>query len=334
MKTGYVMLLVLFAFFNAECKSVGRLAAPEVPTGKTQAELLGYPQGKKILILHADDAGMCVEANAAVQKYLLAGEIQSASVMMPCPAAAEMIQWAISHPQFDIGIHSTLTSEWKTWRWGPISERSTVPGLLDPDGFLWKEVIGVVFRSNAVEVGREIRSQIDAAIKQGWQPTHLDTHMGTVYGKLDFTQAYLQIALDNKMPAIVPDPTDSLMIRFRQQGYPITDALIHELMQYPQPRLDDFQAIESSPNYAQKKSDFYKQVKSLKPGLTEIYFHPAVESQALKQITNSWQQRVWEGQMFSDAEVKQFLKDQGIIFTNWREVMKRYQKYNSLRNAR
>jgi len=334
MKTGYVLLLVLFAFFNAECKSVGRLAAPAVPSGQTQAELLGFPQGKKILILHADDAGMSVEANAAVQKYLLASEIQSTAVMMPCAAAAAMIAWAISHPQFDVGIHSTLTSEWKTWRWGPVTDRTLVPGLLDPDGFLWKEVIGVVLRANTAEVDREIRSQIDAAIKQGWQPTHLDTHMGTVYGKLDFAKAYLQIAVDYKIPAMVPNPTDSLMIRFRQQGYPITDELISQLSQYPQPRLDDFQSIDSAPTYAQKKSDFYKQVKSLKPGLTEIIFHPAEYSEALKQITNSWQQRVWEGQMFSDAEVKQFLKDQGIIFTNWREVMKRYEKYNALRNAR
>jgi chitin disaccharide deacetylase len=334
MKTGYVVLMVLFTFFNAECKSVGRLAAPEVPNGNTQAELLGYPQGKKILILHADDAGMCSEANAAIQKYLLAGDIQSTAVMMPCAAAADMIQWAIGHPQYDVGIHSTLTSEWKTWRWGPVCDRTLVPGLLDPDGFMWKEVIGVVLRSNAEEVDREIRSQINAAITQGWHPSHLDTHMGTVYGKLDFSKAYLKIAMDYKIPAMVPNPADSLMIRFRQQGYPITEELIKELSQYPQPRLDDFQSIGSSPNYAQKKNDFYKQVKALKPGLTEIIFHPAVESDALKQITNSWQQRVWEGQMFSDAEVKKFLQDEGIIFTNWREVMKRYLKYNSLRNPR
>ncbi len=307
----------------------GQAALPLESTGlNTQAERLGYPAGKRILILHADDAGMCVEANQAIQKYLLAGEIQSTAVMMPCPAAAEMIAWAVQHNRFDIGIHTTLTSEWNTFRWAPVSEAGRVPGLIDPDGYLWKAVIGVVLRANAGEVETEIRSQIEAAKALGWNPTHRDTHMGTVYGKTEFTQAYLNLAMEYSIPAMVPDPRDDLMQRFRSEGYPISEEMVGYLSRYQQPLLDDFRSIESAPSYEQKRQDFFSLVSGLQPGLIEIIFHPAVESEPLKQITNSWQQRVWEGQLFSDPMVKQFLKDQGVVPTNWREVMKRFRQRN------
>lgn len=307
----------------------GQAALPLQSTGaNTQAERLGYPAGKRILILHADDAGMCVEANQAIQKYLLAGEIQSTAVMMPCPAAAEMIAWAVQHNTNDIGIHTTLTSEWNTYRWAPVSEAGRVPGLIDPDGYLWKAVIGVVLRANPGEVETEIRSQIEAAKALGWNPTHMDTHMGTVYGKTEFTQAYLNLAMEYSIPAMIPDPRDDLMQRFRSEGYPISEEMVGYLSDYQQPLLDDFRSIESAPSYEQKRQDFFTLVSGLQPGLIEIIFHPAVESEQLKQITNSWKQRVWEGQLFSDPMVKQFLKDQGVAPTNWREVMKRFRQRN------
>ena len=329
MKLKWSSTAVLFVCAAAcNCQTNRSPLQAEVHAPKNQAERLGYPKNKRILILHADDAGMCVEANQAIQKYLIAGEIQSTAVMMPCPAAADMIRWAVQQNNQDVGIHTTLTSEWKTYRWGPVSERSRVPGLLDPDGFLWKEVIGVVLRSSATEVATEIRSQIEAAKALGWNPIHMDTHMGTVYGKLEFAQAYLAIAQEYGIPAMVPDPTEELMARFRKQGYPLTAEMVQSLAHYQGPRLDDFRSIESAPSYEQKKQDFFAMVTALQPGLIEIIFHPAVESAQLKQITNSWQQRVWEAKMFSDEEVKQFLVSQGVLFTDWREVMKRFNSRN------
>ena len=69
---------------------------------------------------------------------------------------------------------------------------------------------------------------------------------------------------------------------------------------------------------------FFNLIKSLRPGLTEIIFHPSVETENLKTITNSWQQRVWEAEMFSDPQVLQFFQDEGVVFTNWIEVMDRF----------
>ena len=82
--------------------------------------------------------------------------------------------------------------------------------------------------------------------------------------------------------------------------------------------------VPDAKTYDEIKENFYKLIKGLKPGITEIYFHPSVESNGLKKITNSWQQRVWEAKMFSDSDVINFLKNEGILFTNWKEMMKRY----------
>ncbi|MCX6225380.1 MAG: ChbG/HpnK family deacetylase, partial [Bacteroidia bacterium] len=153
---------------------------------KPWSEKLGFPRGKKVLLLHMDDAGMCTEANSAVERYIQNGHLQSAAVMMPCPNAASFIEWAKGYPAADIGVHLTLTSEWKDYRWGPLTEASKVPGLVDPDGKFWHEVPEVVMHASAKEVESEIRAQIDKVLALGFKPSHLDTHMGTLYGSVEY----------------------------------------------------------------------------------------------------------------------------------------------------
>ena len=107
---------------------------------ETWAEKLGYPSGKRVVILHADDVGMCEEATVSAKRYLENDYIQSAAAMPPCPNFEESIQWAKANPQEDVGLHLTLTSEWQTYRWGPVADPADVPGLVDPEGKLWHKV--------------------------------------------------------------------------------------------------------------------------------------------------------------------------------------------------
>ena len=174
-------------------------------------------------------------------------------------------------------------------------------------------------------VEKEIRAQIEKALAAGVHPGHLDTHMGTLYGSAGFAQVYLKTAMAYHIPAMVIEFTPSVVKRFRQQGYPITDEMVKFVSSYTMPKLDDFYAAPEAATYAGKKQKFFALVKSLKPGITEIIFHPSIESDSLKMITNSWQQRVWEAAMFSDPEVIQFFKDEGVLFTNWKEMMKRFE---------
>jgi len=307
------------------------LAIPTILNAqKNWADKLGFPQGKKVLLFHMDDAGMCPEANAAVESYIENGHILSTAVMMPCPNAVSMIEWAKSHPSADIGVHLTLTSEWKTYRWGPVSDPTKVPGLVDPDGKFYHEVPEVVMHASAKEVETEIRAQIDKAIAHGHRPTHIDTYMGTLYGSAEYVKVFLKVAEEYHIPAnVINLSVPEVAAKFRQEGYPINAEVIENIGEYRLPKLDNFTSVPEGSTYEEKRANFFKRVKALNPGLTEIIFHPATLTENLKTITGSWQQRVWESEIFADPVVLQFFKDEGIIITNWKEIMDRFERKSS-----
>jgi len=293
-----------------------------------QAEKLGFPAGRKVLILHADDIGMCEEANMAVIPYLENQQIQSASVMMPCEYSDEFMQWYKANANYDIGLHLTLTSEWPTWRWSTVANKNLVPSLLDSDEFMWHSVAEVVQNAKPQQVEKEIRAQIEKALSLGVRPTHLDMHMATLYHLDAFSKIFLDIAEEYQIPALVFDlSNDSIIQKFEEIGIPISDYLIARSNNYSMPKLDNFESYPAGNSYEELRDNFFEAVKSLNPGIAEIIFHPSVESDKLKEITDSWQQRVWEGQLFSDQKVIDFLREEQIIFTNWKELMERYFSY-------
>lgn len=303
--------------------------APALSHAETWAEKLGYPSDRLVLMLHADDIGMCYEANQAAKHYLENGEIQSAAMMVPCPWFNEIADWYKQNPEHDMGLHLTMNSEWKWYRWGPVAPKEQVPGLVDDDGYLWRDLLPVIAKSNGSEVEIEIRAQIERAISRGIQPSHIDTHMGTLYGRPDFTEAYMKVAEEYRIPAMVIDNNPRSMEVARKRGLPVTRRLQELIDNYSLPKLDWFDAVPNGDSYEEKKEKFYQQIRELEPGLTELIFHPSVETEGLRRITGSWRQRVWEAQMFSDPEVKQFLEREKVIFTNWKEIMKRFDAMES-----
>lgn len=292
----------------------------------TNAVKLGYPEDSKVLLLHCDDAGMCEEANTAVRHYFATGDIQSAAVMVPCEFAEELIEWAKTQDRPDVGIHTTLTSEWETWRWSTVTDPVKVPGLIDAEGKMWHDVPDVLMHASAEEVETEVRAQIDKVLAMGFKPTHIDTHMGTLYGSTDYLKVFLRLAKEYDIPANAIDLSDpGIAENFRREGYPVTTDVVELLNNYDLPKLDNFSSVPNGDSYEDKRNKFIALVSSLSPGLTEIIFHPSVETENLKTITNSWQQRVWEAEIFSDPVVKKFFEDNNIIITTWKEVMKRHQ---------
>ena len=297
---------------------------------ETSAEKLGFPKGKKVLLLHCDDIGMCPEANTAAIHYLEGGFLHSAAVMMPCPNAETMIAWAKGHPAEDIGLHLTLTSEWEHHRWGPVSDPVKVPGLIDPDRKLWHEIPDVILHATAKEVETEIRAQIDKSIALGYRPSHIDTHMGTLYESVEYFKVFLKVAEEYHIPAnIINVSNPEIAENFKKaSGYPLTDEVISQIGDYKLPKLDNFTSVPEGSTYEAKRDNFFKMVKSLREGLTEIIFHPSVASENMKTITATWQQRAWEADLFADPTVIQFFKDEGIILTNWKEIMNRFENKN------
>jgi len=106
---------------------------------RTVAERLGYPADSKLLIVHADDLAVAHSVDTASFDALSKNAVTSASIMVPCSWLTEVASYAKDHPDADLGLHLTLTSEWKVDRWGPVSSIDKVASLLDPSGYLWAE---------------------------------------------------------------------------------------------------------------------------------------------------------------------------------------------------
>ena len=325
-----IILLTMTLWLLSACGERDRTPDSTAAQSGTWAEKLGYPAGKKVLLLHMDDIGMSPEANTAAERYIDNNHILSCAVMMPCPNATEFINWAKANSKADVGLHLTLTSEWKTYRWPPVTDAAKVPGLIDDEGKLWRDVPAVVTHASAQEVETEIRAQIEKCIALGYTPTHIDTHMGTLYGSPEYVAVFFKVAQEYNIPANAIDLSDADIVdKFKEQGYPINETVIKLAEEYRLPKLDNFSSVPSGKTYEEKRDRFFALVKSLNPGLTEIIFHPSVETENLKTITNSWQQRVWEAQLFSDPVVHKFFEQEEIIHTNWKEIMNRFDQQKS-----
>src|SRR5215467_9970689 len=161
---------------------------------QTLAERLGYPRDAKLIIVHADDLGMAHSVNAATTKAFETGLVNSGSIMAPCPWLNEIAAYARANPQADLGLHLTLTSEWTNIRWGPVVSKDRVSSLLDKDGYLRSTESEAAQNADPKEVELEIRAQIERAKALGIVPTHLDSHMGTLYQNKALFDVFLRVA--------------------------------------------------------------------------------------------------------------------------------------------
>jgi chitin disaccharide deacetylase len=307
----------------------------------TYAERLGYPKGAKVLILHVDDAGMSFSSNMGAEEALTKGASTSVSVMMPCPWVPGFILFLKDHPQIDAGLHMTLTSEWDQYRWGPLSGKKNTPGLVDAQGYLWPDVADVVKHASADELELEMTAQLEKARSMGFEPTHLDTHMGTVYGSPEFLMRYIKIGIKNHIPVMLPGGNDVLIqaqTHFSNAVIMQMRALGKQLWDAGLPVLDDLNnysydwVIPADIASDDKKLDEFKTakyieaLKSLQPGLTMMIMHCTDPGPDFKYITDSGPTRKGDLMAMLNPKFKKALIDQGIILTTWRELKQRRDK--------
>ncbi len=161
-----------------------------------------YEKFEGRIVLHQDDVGMCHGANVAFSELSNLGSITSGSVMVPCPWFREAAEMAASNKKLDLGVHLTLTAEKEFYRWRPLTSASKSSGLVDEDGYLWRDVSSVRRNANVDAVELELHAQIDFALASGFDVTHLDAHMGATLSP-EFCDIYIRLGVEYQLPVLL-----------------------------------------------------------------------------------------------------------------------------------
>lgn len=326
-------LLVFLVFFASQ----GTFAA-------TFAERLGYPAGARVVILHVDDAGMSHQSNVGAMRSVTEGVANSMSVMMPCSWVPELRQMLEKHPGLDVGLHLTLTSEWSGYRWGPLASRDRVPGLIDAEGALWPTVEEVAKRATPDEIELEIRAQIARSRGLGIEPTHLDSHMGTLFSRDDFLERYIKVGAEEGIPVMFPGGhVSSLQAQLsddvgeEQAAARVikAQAMAETVWSLGLPVLDDLHNVSYGWTAAEhagwtdqqladfKVSRYLSALHDLKPGVTMIIMHNTDADQNFMHISESGPTRRGDMLAMLDPRIKQAIINEKIELTTWRELGQR-----------
>lgn len=272
---------------------------------------LGYSADARLLIINADDFGMCHAENVATAEGLATGAYTSATVMVPCPWFEAAVELARAVPGADVGVHITHTSEWEGYKWGPVCGRGEVRSLLAENGHFHPTVEAFHARALLKEIERETRAQIDRALATGLDVTHLDSHMGTLQLRPEHHALYVQLAAEYRLP--LRTAGRGLL---RQMGMEsVLDAATRLGVLTP----DHFwyggpPAVEATEAY------WTEVLRGLRPGVTEIYVHAAVDTPELRAISGSCAQRPADHAFFTAATTRQMLDDLGIELIGYREI--------------
>lgn len=279
------------------------------------AEKLGYPADAKLLIIHADDLGVAHSQDRASFKALEEKDVTAASVMVPCPWFTEVADFAKSHPDADLGLHLTLTSEWKTYRWGPVASRDQVASLLDPNGYFYPDNGPVAAHAKTEEAEREVRAQIKRALAMGIHPTHLDIHMGTLAATPQLYSVLIKVAHEYHLPYMavrLPGPQGEELMKLISPN----DIVLDHLVMLPP---------KTPPAHWTER--YVKAIESLKPGLNEMIVHLAYDDSELRAITvdhpdygAAWRQCDFDA--VTSPEFKRATKENHIILVGWRQLDK------------
>lgn len=271
---------------------------------------------KRYVIIHADDAGMSHSVNLGTIEGMEKGIVSSASIMVPCPWFKEFADYAKKNPDRDYGIHLPLNSEWKNYRWGPVTSRDQVPSLVDRENYLWDNVGQVMAHVNVKDAEKELRAQIQRARKFGVPLSHLDTHMGAVVSRPDLLEMYVNLGIEYELPVLFVanlDPKKYGLIAEKAQE------LKSVLEKNGLPVLDDLIQFYGEPDYSKRKKQYLETLRALKPGVTQIIIHCGIDNQELQNITNSSSRRDGDRRVFTDPLVIKEVKTLGIEVITWKQ---------------
>lgn len=288
-------------------------------TANTLQEKLGYDKTAKLLIIHADDLGSSQSENAASFYAMEKGSVNSGSIMVPCPWFEQVVEYAKAHPRADLGIHLTLNSEWRLYKWGPVSDPGEVKSLLDKNHYFPDNLDHVAAQAKIEEVEKELKAQIQTALDRGIDLSHLDTHMGAMAQRPDLMSLYMKLGRDFKLPVMVSKQEWSDFIK--------TDKYLSENI----PVVLDNIYVAAPDDYKNGMTSYYTKIlQNLKPGVHTVLMHTGYDNDEMRAITTGheaygakWRQQDFD--FFSSDLCKKLLSENKIQLITWLEIKEKLQ---------
>lgn len=281
------------------------------------AQKLGFSENTKLLIVHADDAGLSHSENRATIESLKKGIVNSYSIMVPCPWFYEMAVFARNNPQFDSGIHLTLTCEWENYKFGPIAPVAEVPSLVDENGHFFKKREQLEKNAVPSEIEKELEAQIEKFLKFGLTPSHIDSHMYSVASTPEMFRIYRGLGVKYDLPVLINGQLMKMVGINPESNIEKGDFLIDNVF------VGEYNYFENG-----KLTDYYSSVlENLASGINLILIHPAFDNHEMKGVTinhpnfdSEWRQIDFD--FFIDQKKKFTLEQNNIEFITWKDIKK------------
>lgn len=277
-----------------------------MPTENLTNRLLGYPADARLLIINADDFGMCHAVNQAIMSALAAGVVRSATVMAPCPWAWHALRFLAAHPELPFGVHLTVIAEWPEYPWGPLTPASRVPTLVNENGHFYNfdQMQGFLAGVDLDELATEFRAQIDAVLGFGLRPTHLDWHCLRLDGWDAVYDVMLSLAVEYGLALRALFP--SQMAKVQSLGLPANNRNF----------LDSYQVDPDT-----KAAHYAELLRALPEGLSEWAIHPGLASTELLTIDPGGNyRRQTDYDFLVSASAKEIIWQEGIILLDYRAL--------------
>lgn len=279
-------------------------------------ERLGFSREERVVIFHADDVGMCQATTGAYAELVEFGLLSSAATMVPCPwfpAAAAYCRHYQHTGKIDMGVHLTLTSEWETYRWGPISTTDPASGLLDEEGYFYRLAAPVRAGADAAAAGREMQQQIERGVAAGIDVTHIDSHMFTIYHP-KLLPLYLDLARQYRIPALMVRSMER-MLRLDVYDRETVEGMA-QLVEAAEadglPFVDDIFVMPLVFSVDDRLAYAKRILEGLPPGITCFIVHPAHDTPELRAMAADWPARVGDYHLFLSEAWREAVSRSGV----------------------
>ena len=266
----------------------------------------------RFVIFNADDFGLCSSTNIAIKELFYNGFVTSTSLMAPAPMAENSIELVNLYSKIKCGMHTTLTSEWSSYRWKPLSGRKELT-----DGIYFPQLCQLC---NEEEILREeVERQYEFFVKRGVDVNHVDDHMFALVNKMEILvelcakyQKKLRLPRKNLIKGLSWDQQGRYLDLTRRFKIPTIDYLFKFPIHF-----------DINMSYAEFKKIFLNLIRNLKEGISEIYIHPSLNGSDLKSICHerACKRRYYEFLLMQDIETLKTLEQEHISLIGWEDVL-------------